>query len=634
MYIDLNTEDISALPDKLINTRGKHDVLFCDNVLVSIPRRTLILNAIFWEPNYIFGVRPIHTDYSTFKSMTVDVVAEVQSKLWERLIVEKPNIPHSNFSMAYAYNRNRLSNFIQEHTGCFMPTIDALGLAQTMHYPPIKKILDRKIVTNMGTKVAEQSLEDIGNDLVHMLRITKSDHNCLYPYMRAQTIKMNQVPPFFKAFGTRSDIDDTMMSHIVTSSSFEGLKNIADMAIEYLSAKKATYFSHDVIKDAQYFARKLSLVNATMMKLYRGSCGSPGWIPFTIKQEYAKWYLNRIIIDSDSGERVILSPSNIAKYVDTTVKLVSQFACRHTDGMCEACAGYAHDRLYKYLPVGLHIGIWAEFLMASMISQNVLSTKHLIIGITLVYMLSEMAKRHLEQRDTSLYFKVRKDDDLSSTYIRVPRRSMQQIADLNCRMMPNVESFSSISYFELVKDGSVIERVDLNYGAFIPYFSKDMLKFMKQNLGNIIVTKDYVDIPLAGYKQDVAMFAFTALNDDMRAFVSQVTDFMSKSISRYTSIPIAIENFSQVVYKKIKINSFFLETVLRSHLIAGQDDYRLPIVTDPFNVTFGKMADVISNRTICDKFVFERMNEYIKKPGTPLQPKAPGWFAPAFGFIA
>ena len=643
MRIDLTKVNISSLPAEMMMNHqdvGTHEVIFSDCPdPIEIPARSLILNLIFWDPNYRLGIKPIISDFINFKSITTDVIKDRQTALYERALNELPDVPHMRIVMEYLYNVDKLSNFAQRFLGNYMPSIDALALANILHHPSIKAIISKPIADKMGTKVAEQSLKTAANQLVDALGTIGSKENCLYPYMRAKTLKSNQIPQFLHAYGTRSDIDDTMMRHIVTNSSFEGLKNVFDYAVEYLSAKKSIYFSHDVIKDSQYFARKLRLSCSSLLKVYPGSCGSEGWIPFTIPDEtdrdgklvYAKNYVNRIVIDGD--KRVILDKKNIKNYIGHPIKLVSQFACRHTDGMCEHCAGYGRDRLIRYLPPDIHIGILAEFMLASMISQQVLSTKHLVIGVTMVYVLADVAKKYLIQNDNAIWWKAECEKSFDKFYIRIPKKAMQQVADLNCRSLPNVESFSSISYLDLIKDGELVDRIDLNSGAFIPYFSKDMLKFMKQHIKNIIVEANYIDIPLAGYDPNVPMFHFTSLNDDMRAFVSQVTKFLTDSISKYTSIPTAIEEFSRLIYKKASINSFFMETVLRAQLINGENDYTMPIITDPFNVHFGKMADVISERTVTGKFAFERMIDYIKKPTTPLMAKPAGLFGPHFGFV-
>lgn len=635
MLIDLNTADITNLPDMMMQNHqdiGTHEVIFTDcPSIVEIPARSLILNMIFWDPNYKFGIKPILSDFVHFKSITTDVIKDRQSALYERALDNLPNVPHMRIVLEYLYNVDKLSNFAQKYLGIYMPSIDALALSRIMHHPSIQTIISKPVVTNMGTKTAEASLKTRASQLVDALGTIKMKDNCLYPYMKAKTLKSNQIPQFLDAYGTRSDIDDTMMKYVVTHSSFEGLKNVYEYAVEYLSAKKSIYFSHDVIKDSQYFARKLRLSCSSQLKVYPGSCGSPGWIPFTINPDYAKNYIDRTIIDGD--KRVHLTRKNIKEYLGKQIKLVSPFACRHTDGVCEMCAGYGRDRLLKYLPPDIHLGILAEFMLASMISQQVLSTKHLVIGVTMVYALSEAAKNYMVQHDNSIYWKKECEKGFKNTYIRIPRKAMQQVADLSCRKLPNVESFSTIAYLDLVKNGEVTERIDLDSGAFVPYFSKEMLTFMKQNIKGLIVRPDVIDIPLNGYNPANPVFNYTSLNDDMRAFVKQVSSFLTNSISQYTSIPIAIEEFTRLIYKKASLNSFFVELVLRAQLITSEDDYAIPVVTDPFNVHFGKMSDVIGERTVTGKFAFEHMNEYIKKPTTPITAKPAGLFGPFFGFV-
>ena len=637
LSIDLRTANISNLPDELMLNHQDHgliNLIFADNKTVDLPARSVILNLIFWDPNYQFGILPETTDYREIRSMTTDEVRNIQTALYEKAIVALPQVPHMRIVMAYLYNVDKLSNFTQRYLGNYMPSIDALALARVLSHPSIQAIVGKPIPDNLGTNVAEQVLKQSAKQLVNTLREIPIDQNCLYPYMRARTLKANQIPQFLHGYGTRSDIDNTMMNHVITNSSFGGLRSVQDFAVEYLAGKKAIFFSHNVIRDSQYFARKLRLSCSAIQHIYPGSCGSPGWIVYTIPSKFRRNYIDRIVVEED-GTRVVLTQSNIDKYLDHPVRLVSQFACRHTDGICEHCAGYGRDRLIRYMPPDIHIGIVAEFMLASLISQQILSTKHLIMGVTMVYVLSQAAQQYLTKCDNSLKWNENMRDKLKELSLRIPRKYMHELSDLNCKTMPNLESFSTIAHFELYKHGELVDRVDLNSGAFIPYFSREMLNFMKQHLSSIVVDKNYIEIPLAEFNYDDQVMNFTSINDDLGAYVKQITHFLAKSIQDYRSIPTLLTDFTTMLYKKesVSINSFFIETVLRAQMITDHNNYDLPVVTDPFNVRFGTISDVISNRTVTSKFAFERMIDYIRKPDTPLLDKPAGLFGPQFGFI-
>ena len=345
--------------DKLMDNhqdRGYILVTFANNTTMRVPTRMFILNAILWEPNLEFGILPEHTEFINIKSITVDSIAVIQTKLYKKALKVLTNIPYMRIVMRYLRNIDRLSNFIQMHMGDYMPSIDALGLARMIANPEIKKLTTHVFDSKLGTKVAEQQLKQMSAELIKQLKNPNLPNNCLYPYMQAGTLKNNQIPQFVIAYGPRSDINDTMMKGIVSRSSFSGLQTVTDFAIESLSAKKAIYFSRGVIRDSQYFARKMRLACTSIEKIYPGSCGSPGWIPYTIEEDMMNNYIDRMVIDDD-GQRVILTKGNIGKYVGKPIRLISQFACRHTDGICEHCAGYGEDILIKYMPPQIHIGL-------------------------------------------------------------------------------------------------------------------------------------------------------------------------------------------------------------------------------------------------------------------------------------
>ena len=66
-------------------------------------------------------------------------------------------------------------------------------------------------------------------------------------------------------------------------------------------------------------------------------------------------------------------------------------------------------------------------------------------------------------------------------------------------------------------------------------------------------------------------------------------------------------------------------------LIENDGTYRIPVITDPNNVTFGKLDDSITESTVCGKLSFERLGAYLSSPLTPITERPAGLFAPYFG---
>lgn len=633
----LNVKELinSNIPDEYMyehKDNGFTNVVFADNVEIQVPTRMLILNIIFWEPNVSFGVLPESSDFFNIKSITTDSISVIQTKLYKKALKLLTHIPYMQIVMRYLYNIDRLSNFIQRHMGIYMPSIDALGLARLMENPALKKLADYQFDDKLGTKVAEQQLKVMSKELITHLKDPDLPNNCLYPYMQAGTLKSNQIPQFLIAYGPRSDVDDTMKRHIVGQSSFSGLRTVEDFAIESLSAKKSIYFSRDVIRQSQYSGRKMRLACAEIQHIYPGSCGSQGWMPYMIGEEVADNYIDRIVID-DKGNRVILDKQNIDKFVGRPIKLVSQFACRHTDGICEHCAGYGEDMLIKYMPPDIHIGLLSSSKVSSVVSQKILSAKHLVSTSSKMYTLPESAQKYLYKVEDAIFWSPEAAKYFDTVRFRIPSEAINQISDLNLDTLPTAESYSKVPFIELVKDDEVVDRICLEADVFIPYFSTQMLEHMHQHYRQLKVDDEYMTFSMSGFDIKQPFMKFVILNDDMITYTKRVYGFLGSRMINYTTVADCMRDFSTVVYQKSSINSFFIESVVRSHMIVSESDFRIPVVTDFNNVRFGNLADVISETSVSGKLAFENLKQYLTAPSTPLLLRKRGLFAPYFGLI-
>ena len=611
---------------------GYTEVVFADNVFIKVPTRMLLLNIIFWEPNISFGILPESSDFFNIKSITTDSISVIQTKMYKKALRLLPQVPYMQIVMAYLYNIDRLSNFIQRHMGIYMPSIDALGLARLMENPALKKLASYQFDDKLGTKVAEQKLKAMTKELIAQLKDPNLKDNCLFPYMQAGTLKSNQIPQFLIAYGPRSDVDDTMKKHIVSQSSFSGLKTVDDFAIESLSAKKSIYFSRDVIRQSQYSGRKMRLACSEIHHIYPGSCGSQGWMPYVISEDVADNYIDRIVVD-EKGNRVLLDKQNLSKYVGRPIKLVSQFACRHTDGLCEHCAGYGEDMLIRYMPPEIHIGLLSSSKVSSVVSQKILSAKHLVSTSSKLYTLPDSAQKYLHKVEDCIYWNEDAVKHFDKVRFRIPNDSINQISDLNLDTLPSAESYSKIPFIEIMKDDEVIDRICLEADMFVPYFSAQMLDHLHLHYRQIKVDDEYTTFSMNGFDAKLPFMKFVILNDDMITYTKRVYGFLSSRMINYTSVAACLKDFSSIVYQKSSINSFFIETVIRSHMIASEIDFRIPVVTDFENVRFGNLADVISETSVSGKLAFENLKQYLTAPSTPLLLRKRGLFAPYFGLI-
>ena len=126
---------------------------------------------------------------------------------------------------------------------------------------------------------------------------------------------------------------------------------------------------------------------------------------------------------------------------------------------------------------------------------------------------------------------------------------------------------------------------------------------------------------------------YTVMNDDMVSFVNRIENFLSTQIVNYNHIPSLLKDFSTILYSKTGIEIFYVEMLLRAFMIAGPDDYNIPVLEDGHqDVMFGKISSVISEAALSTKLSFERMDGLFSDPKATLVSMREGMNDRFFGF--
>ena len=608
---------------------------------VLMPLRIAIYNAILWRIYVHFNIPVDENKIFWIEGFDDGTTAECCDKIYSELVLDM-NLPYLEVLAQIWLSKNMTFSFSYNYTRQYQVMLDALSLSRLFIQKPLHDITSERLDPRLGTRIAEKKMEVVNNKLHEMLQSKGIlENNVLEPFMRTKLLKRNQLPQMFAMYGCRSDITDEMMSYPISASAFGGLENVYDFATESLSARKAAFFNTDVIEAAQYFARKCRLVGSQLPRLYPGWCGSQVTIPVFLKEKYKKNFLGKYIRVGEEHKDLLakekrrlypeddsiqLTKKNIDLFVDKVVNIWSPFGCRHTDGVCEHCAGYMHQRLQVYIPPEIHIGVYSATKTVSSVTQLVLSTKHLIKTLTKEYNIPLAASRYLIKNGDAIMWQVTLAEKLRKTSIRLNLSAIGPITDLTRQTIPAGETFSAVEKIELVKDGNVCDVLDLIDGDTKPYLSNYMLQYMRKNYKKLVVTPETVDIPLEGFDFNKSVLRYRVVNDDMVSFLSAVENFLSTQIKEYHSVSKLIGDFIELLYHKTNIELFYVEMMLRGFMITNEDDYRIPVMErgDEY-VNFGGLGPVISEAALSTKLSFERMDSLFSDPKAVLRDKGSGY---------
>ena len=627
--------------------QGQWKLVLSDCVLTTNAKRA-ILNIILWEPMMRQGIKPSSKDYIDIKTITASSISDIQSKYYFRILVHLSKNKFDMFTMdhmaivrTFAENINFLYNVTYRYLNAYMPPMDALGLAWLCDNPPIKELIEARVDSKLGTQIAEKMIKQQTNKLIDLLKQPTMKSNILLPYMAASVLKKNQLPQQMLRYGPRSDVDDSMCSHVINESSFSGIQSVEDFAIEALSAKKCSFMNKTVLKKSQYFNRKTRLAGALLPNIYPGWCGSNITIPFYIKPEFAKNMLYRSI--NDNGTIVQLTKDNVTKYVGKTVNLLSIFGCKHTDGFCERCAGFRYYPEYNiglhlFLPKDIHVGLLSVSQLMSRVTQKILSYKHLIATNSKTYTLPENTSTYMYigSGDNAIYWVPSMGKKLKNYSIRIPSDSMGQISDLILDVLPAAETYSKIPYIDIMKDGEVIDTIYMKEDkgeTFVPFLSDDMLEYMSNIYSNIEYKDNGFVVPMFDFNIKKPFMNYIVMNDDLISYVGRFKTFVCKDVSDYTSVSRCLSDFADVVYHKSELNLFYLEVILRALNSTSATDYRIPQITDPEHTAFMRLDEKVTESSISMKLSQEQVYKYLQNPRSMLYKKPAGLFGPFFGLI-
>jgi len=612
---------------------GDCNVKMDNGKLVTMPVRLAIINGMYWSVYRTMGVQVTEDSVLWIETFTDETPVECGTKIYRDFVLKR-RLPYLNVLGAIWISINKIFRYVHRKCKAYQSTLDALRLDRLCMQEPMKEVCSREIDDKLGSLAAEEWHKQMTDDMYKVLLTPGTlAYNPLIPFLRTKLLKRNQMPQMFGAYGTRADINDEMKKHVITANAFTGLRDVFDFCIEYLSAKKAQYFNNSIIRESQYFARRLRLSASRIIRLYPGSCGNTITLPIKIPkkfkhnfigkwikvtpEEFAKYDDEKVHMFDDCS--IALTKNNIDYFVGKTVQMWSPFFCRHVDGVCEHCAGFMDQHASAFIPPDIQLGVYAATKLASSVTQKVLSAKHLIKTKSKEYVLGPDAVKYFSKNGDVLLWQAASIRQLQKCYVRVSTGEFGPISDLQHKSLPPGEGWSKLSMVQIVDEaGNVLDDVILTDQTTYPYFSNHAMSYLKNSYKELKIKTTHIDIPLAKFDFHKPLLKFTAVNDDMVTYVHNVDTFLCSKICDYHSLTSCIDEFSALVYSKSDISIFYIELMLRAFLITeGGVDHLIPVLKDPNQlVEFDRMSAAISESSITTKLSFERLDElfYLADP--------------------
>jgi hypothetical protein len=571
------------------DNRKNNVKVLIDKTVINMKEANLLTNLTLLNPFNVFKV-PVTKDF-IFKTTEID--SSSISKYMTRLI---------NYFKGHDYNQLNysLAEIIRE-----LDIISAKANVLHGNTISIKSILDlaeeNESIWNLlnfsvpfGLQFSEIE-EMIGESYDNFCNILMDTENCLNAYLASKTgINKKQLGQTFVCVGSKPDLMGNIMDDIINTSFFRGMRNVKDFYIGATGGRKALITNFKQVKNAGYLTRKLSLLMVdTKLDYSLEDCSTSHYIDCFVKEEetlkrlMGRWYLK-------DGYLYEINTKSL-ELIGQTINLRSPIKCCHPEGkICRRCYG---DNLAK-LNQNLHVGIIAVLFLTNILTQMLLSSKHLL----------QTKSNKIDWSDEFLeYFTV----------------------DKNTILFNEIESLSLVINLDNIVEDEDEESFSIN--TFYIKKGKDKKTLIKSPISLIIsdelmnLIKDYKNdnseaiIPLKLFDPNSIPFYIIAENNELSASLHSILELIENNdhLGCKTITEVYNKFISLLNESSINIDSVHIELIIRELIREVENQTKKPDFSqesEPEYVILRVTDAILKSPSVSVSLVFEQIKKQLMNP--------------------
>ena len=283
-----------------------------------------------------------------------------------------------------------------------MMTYESIFLNDYISSEKIRELNNMKISQNLQTAEVEELLKDKHTELIEELGRTK---NPIWYYSKAgKHIKDKQVQELFLSYGQIPDVSGNVIPYTMQGNGFAtGYTDPTTYYIAATGARLSAIMNKTKMGDAGYLSRNLILLSRTLTlsdTMY--DCGTKHLLPLTVTSSdflhrlENRWYCEHL------GEPLKLLHYDECKHlIGKKIYIRSLITCAGGDEVCRVC--YGNDaHLVANMP---GMAIYNTEVYSEPVSQNILSTKHLLFTAANKISFSDSFNKYFKYSGGDVYLK-------------------------------------------------------------------------------------------------------------------------------------------------------------------------------------------------------------------------------------
>lgn len=457
-------------------------------------------------------------------------------------------------------------------------TYESIFLNDYRKSEKLKELNNMEIPQSLQTADVEELLRNKTAELVAELGKTKNP--IWYVSKAGKHIKPKQVQELFLSYGQIPDVTGNVIPYTMKGNGFAtGYVDPATYYIAATGARLSAIMNKAHMGEAGYLSRNLILASRTLsLSKTMYDCGTKHLLPLFVKDSdflhrlENKWYTENL------GSPLKLCHYETCKdLIGKKIWIRSLITCAGGDEVCHVC--YGKDcHLVENMP---GMSIFNTTVYSEPVSQNILSTKHLLFTMANRISFSKSFDKYFKYNAGDIYLKELEEWDSSvptdSLSIRIEEGN---VIAVNKQDMTEYNTFGnhieSPFYVFNSKTGEYDKIEIVNYESmFIDADSMKNFKLITDKKTGI----QYYEIPLDKLSSELEgrFMAINIKNNGLTDNLYMIMDMLNKNACKYDSYEQFAQDFFEMIESAgIKCRHVQSEVILNRLIRDADDIYHRP----------------------------------------------------------
>ena len=457
-------------------------------------------------------------------------------------------------------------------------TFESVFLNDYMKSKKIRELNNLQISQELQTADVEQLLDQKTSELITELGRTKNP--IWYISKAGNHIKPKQVQELFISYGQIPNIEGNVIPYTMKGNGFA--TGYIDPTTYYIAATGAmlsAIMNKAHMGEAGYLSRNLILLSRTLtLSNTMFDCGTKHLLPLTVTDStFLQRLENRWYSEFQGGPLKLIHYEDCKHLIGKKIWVRSLLTCAGGDHVCHVCYG-KDSHLVMNMP---GMAIFNTEVYSEPVSQNILSTKHLLFTAANKLAFSNTFDKYFKYNAGDIYLKDQEDMDnsipTSGLSIRIEEGN---VIPINRQDMIEYNTFGnhieSPFFIYNAKDKSYEKIEIINYESM--FVDAPSMKFFK-----IITDKKtgitYYEIPLdiLSSELDGRLMSIDIKNNGLTDTLYMIMDMLNKNANKYEDYTTLAQDFFENLIKAgIRCRHVQAEVILNRLIRDANNIYKRP----------------------------------------------------------